>query len=1022
MRRKKKSRVSNILILLFILFNFILNGFGFAIFISLNTKFLNQQNDDSRYLKQISEIQVNYNDILNETNDISKTEKDKLEFRISIPEPQINEINTPNGEICTRVNFEDNNKLMDAGMPAIPFKTLKILLPMDKNLENIEVGMDKAEILDLKYKIEPSQTQYPLSSNVDAKYFFDKSIYESLNHFPGKFYSIEGIQKSRGFKILILNVFPLQYNTKTNSIEYYDEMEIKVNLIDDNDINPLYRGLPKDVESIINNVYNPEDISSYLKSSYLPESGELTLPEGSYDYVIITNNRLRDSSEEYKFQDLVELKNSRGIDTIIVTTEDIYSNYSGRDDAEKIRNFIIDAYNEWGIEYVLLGGDGDGSDVGGESEAPIIPARGLYYGGSGENDSNIPSDLYYAALDGTWNDDSDSYWGEIGEDDLFAEIYVGRAPVDSEIELSNFIEKTINHETSSDPYLNKALMVGEDLDWSVWGSDYKEEIRLGSNSFGYETAGFPDDYIVDTLYDRDSIWSKYELIDLINNDVNVINHMGHANVNYVMKMVNNDVDTLLTNTKYFFGYSQGCYDGSFDNRGTSGSYRNYDCIAEHLVNTAHGAFAFIGNSRYGWGNYYSTNGASQHFDREFFDAIFAENIFEIGKANQDSKEDSIGFVSNNIIRWCYYEINLFGDPTATLFPQTNYWPPALTDAKVTPTSGDQDTPFTFSVVYSDADNNAPLFVNVLINGNEYSMEKQEPFDNNYIDGIEYYYETFLNFDYYQFKFTCSDGLNTFNTELIDGPEVTPFLNIDPVTLISPNGNFIYNGYNEFSWDSLEVLFGVVNYTLQISNILDFSNILYEIHDIAETPISTNISLFIMLPEGMYYWRVSPTYSILKGPWSNLQSFQIIGSQYLDFLDILILIIGFISLIGTFLTIRYAFKQKSKNKERLREKVNKVPQKPKKSNKILENEGKPSESDKLNNIIKEIQNGLPPTVPEDSPLGQKALIYANNGLNLLKEGQNIKALYYIHSALKMGVREPENSHLRRIIYGLAIKNN
>ena len=110
-----------------------------------------------------------------------------------MPNPTIYEINIPNGEICSSVSIGNNNKLMDAGMPAIPFKTLKILLPMGKNIDNVEVGGDNADILDLKYKLEPSQPQYPLSSNTDADYVFDKSIYESINQFPGKFYSIDGI-------------------------------------------------------------------------------------------------------------------------------------------------------------------------------------------------------------------------------------------------------------------------------------------------------------------------------------------------------------------------------------------------------------------------------------------------------------------------------------------------------------------------------------------------------------------------------------------------------------------------------------------------------------------------------------------------------------------------------------------------------------------------------------------------------------------------------------------------------------
>jgi hypothetical protein len=152
------------------------------------------------------------------------------------------------------------------------------------------------------------------------------------------------------------------------------------------------------------------------------------------------------------------------------------------------------------------------------------------------------------------------------------------------------------------------------------------------------------------------------LIPLLNNGTHLLNHLGHADVNYNMKIYNSDVDSL-TNDQHFFAYSQGCYSGSFDNRTTTGSYTSYDCIAEHFVTEANGAFAVVMNSRYGWGNLYDTNGPSQHFDREFFDAYFGEGIVNLGIINQDSKEDCAGYVGEDLYgRWCCYQTNLLGDP------------------------------------------------------------------------------------------------------------------------------------------------------------------------------------------------------------------------------------------------------------------------------------------------------------------------------------------------------------------------
>jgi hypothetical protein len=157
-------------------------------------------------------------------------------------------------------------------------------------------------------------------------------------------------------------------------------------------------------------------------------------------------------------------------------------------------------------------------------------------------------------------------------------------------------------------------------------------------------------------------WLTSSLTDKMNAGLHMIQHLGHANEQYVMKMGIPDVQGL-TNTKYFFVYSQGCYAGCFDNDGLS--YKG-DCIAEKFVNSEHGTFAVIMNARYGYGEWNSTDGCSQRYQREFVDAIYGENLPELGRANADSKHDNIYRIDESVMRWVCYETNLFGDPALAI--------------------------------------------------------------------------------------------------------------------------------------------------------------------------------------------------------------------------------------------------------------------------------------------------------------------------------------------------------------------
>lgn len=278
-------------------------------------------------------------------------------------------------------------------------------------------------------------------------------------------------------------------------------------------------------------------------------------------------------------------------------------------------------------------------------------------------------------------------------------MYVGRACVDNVAEVDNFVDKIIAYMDTGGYSNGNTLMVGEYL-WSgpdTWGGDYMDELIDGSSANMYTTVGIPSsDYTIDTLYDRDwsgNDWPKSQIISRINNGARIINHLGHSSYEYNMRMINDDV-SFLTNNEPCFIYSQGCMAGGFDNG---------DCIAEYFtVKTDNAAFAVIMNARYGWGVVGSTDGPSQRFHRQFWDAVFGENIPEIGKANQESKEDILSHLYYSCMRWCYYQLNLFGDPTLAFYNNENNPPnkPARPTGAKKGTVGEE---YNFSTSTSDQD-------------------------------------------------------------------------------------------------------------------------------------------------------------------------------------------------------------------------------------------------------------------------------------------------------------------------------
>ena len=508
-----------------------------------------------------------------------------------------------------------------------------------------------------------------------------------------------------GYQIAIFNLYPVEYLPASQQISYYKDLTLVINL--DNGSTPagFVSALDSDSEKVNNYIDNPESLSTY--SSVFQENktnqsenysqsklSHLVSSQRNLQYVIITSSEFASA-----FTPLIDHKIRKGLTATTVTTEWIYANYSGSrpdrrtDHQTRIRNFIKEAYQNWNTRYVLIGGDADGynSGISVGNTGSIVPTRDLYSFESSDH-FTIPSDLYYSNLDGSFDSNANGTYGEPndgpdGNDiDLLPEIAVGRAPVDSIEEVNNFVTKTIAYENDTSSYLQDNYFAGEYLGFrgiSDYATESMEEIRLGSNSNDYITKGFNESnyFSTQTLYDTSYsdwdrphfTWDKQQIKNVINHPIHSINHLGHASNLYNLKLMQDPPDAAdlsdLTNEQPFFLYSQGCYSGAFDNWNYIRGFLSTDAIGEQLVVLPHGTFSAIVNSRYGWGEAFSTDGQSQRFHRQFWDALFGEGITRLGEMNNDSKIDNIWGIdseSSNYTRYVFYETNLLGDPETSI--------------------------------------------------------------------------------------------------------------------------------------------------------------------------------------------------------------------------------------------------------------------------------------------------------------------------------------------------------------------
>ncbi|MCD6328074.1 hypothetical protein J7M28_11060 [bacterium] len=557
------------------------------------------------------------------------------------------------------LSVKDCDLFGEPGEPLLPSKPVYISLPPGFEVTSVRLAECEQVAVSGKFNIAPAQPVRPISRPYKgAPLGPAQSVYSSSSKTPPEPFVETGQGSLRGYSILSLIVFPLQYVPSSQAVFLNKRMTIEVrgNQLPVPIAAPFPEGpLAGDVAaaSLVRSlVVNPKQARQYPRVT--------PLFNGSFVDVLIIS-----PSQFVKYYvELADWLDRRGLRTEIVTMDEIATENEGRDGPERMRNRIKDYYHNRGLGWVILGGE--------QSYVPTRVAFAFQTGSEFDDEDRQQCDYYFSDLDRSWNEDGDELWGEYSDDriDMFPDVFVGRIPARATSEAERAVERILAYESAGwdsipTDYLNRYLFWGCELDARpTWGGDVKDKII----SDGY----LPTTATITTCYDRDGTSGKDNIIDAMNRGYAIINNVGHSNYNVTGALHNapeddreyifrTDISKLKNAPRYSILYTVGCWFGAMDK----------DSLGERFLNCSKGgAIAALVNSRYGWYSSGSPGGGpSDLFDREFFKVLFNGDHYFIGETFALMKTRYISYAKRSkrgwfaCFRWVIYGMNLLGTPT-----------------------------------------------------------------------------------------------------------------------------------------------------------------------------------------------------------------------------------------------------------------------------------------------------------------------------------------------------------------------
>ena len=366
----------------------------------------------------------------------------------------------------------------DSLSPALPYVCINVLIGPNDTFNGFTYSETDSLISE---NVSLPHNPIAIPTNAIPKNILPADIEFKTGSYPADKVKFTGLHNIGGYQMLSFLACPFCYDVDRGQLFFDSKIVLSLNLLNDSYYRSKQSSYLKGetIRSNVNSIVsNPEKLDiSYPVNSQLRAFPVLS--ESPLKYLIVTCDSLKD-----EFQKLADWKTEKGYRADIITVEDIYNQYMGRNHPLQIKNAIYDYYqnSDGDLEFVLLGGG-----------VTIVPEQKCYAeisNGYETKTGNTASDTFYSCFGVMdWDMNGNGKYAEIADSvDLFQNVSLSRLPVTSIAEARHIVEKIVEYERN--PKV------------SEWNNDF---LMCGVKTYEYSGV----DSLSDSQLSSENLYSQY---------------------------------------------------------------------------------------------------------------------------------------------------------------------------------------------------------------------------------------------------------------------------------------------------------------------------------------------------------------------------------------------------------------------------------------------------------------------------------------------------------------------------------